>query len=76
MPLRGVIKVGHVSSMVGDHAPTRLHWRTSPHHWVIRGEAEGEEQEEDEARQISVVTGLVQALVIHRTVRISIGPWD
>jgi hypothetical protein len=43
---------------------------------VIRGEAEGEEQEEDEARQISVVTGLVQALVIHRTVRISIDPRD
>jgi hypothetical protein len=76
MPLRGVIKVGHVSSMVGDHAPTRLHWCTSPHHWVIRGEAEGEEQEEDEACQISMVTGLVQALVIHRTVRISIDPRD
>jgi hypothetical protein len=37
-----------------------------------QGEVEGEE--EDEPRQISVLTGLVQASLTRRTVRISIGP--
>jgi hypothetical protein len=40
-----------------------------------QGEAGGEE-EEDEARRISVVTGLTEAPVIRWTTRISIGPWS
>jgi hypothetical protein len=39
------------------------------------GEEEEEEEEDDEACCIMVVTGLVGAPVIHRMVRITIGPW-
>jgi hypothetical protein len=38
-------------------------------------EEEEEEEEDDETCCITVVTGLVGALVIHRTMRITIGPW-
>jgi hypothetical protein len=72
MPLHGIVEDGRVSSTIGGHAPnwvTQVHGSSSSGR---QGEAEGE-QEEDEAHRISVVTGLVEAQVIHQTVMISIG---
>jgi hypothetical protein len=70
-PLHRVIGGGHVPSTVED-APTGLHWPKDSSS-SRQGEEEGREEEDDEHR-ITVITGPVRALVIHRTVRISVGP--
>jgi hypothetical protein len=56
------------------NTPTELHRPKGPRHRAVGGE-EGREEEEDNERCITVVTGPIEALMIHRMACIFIGPW-